>query len=91
MGHLLVDSSTKGFVELSELALDQIKSDPSVDKTQISPALSALLTALSDNAMHNGPTEVVIMINGDQSKAFSFVIDDLSEIQEILQWTVGRE
>lgn len=91
MGALLTESGTKGFIELSEIALEQIKSDSSIDRSKISPALSALLTVLNNDQKNDGPTEIMIMINGDKSKAFSFVVDDISEIQEILQWTIGRE
>ena len=93
MGHLLIDSGTKGFTELNSLAVTQIKDGGrEIDTTQVSPALVKLLDALKEHGNHDGePTEIFIAIRGKQEHAFTIVVDNLSEIQEILQWTVGQD
>jgi hypothetical protein len=83
MGDLYIGSSTKGFTGMS------VASSPSdVDSGKISPALKQLLSAIEDSS--GGPVEINISIKGSQDKVFTINVDDVGEIQEILQWSVGR-
>src|SRR5206468_3037438 len=91
MGALLVGSSTKGFSELRAAAAGTSALVSTKDK-KVSPALAKLLEALKDQGEIQGPTEVVIGVFGkNKQHVFSLELEDLSEIQEILQWTIGRE
>ena len=90
MGALLIDSSTKGFVGLTAIAASDQRA-ANVDPGEVSPALAKLLDALNEQGTDGGPVEVVIGVFGKHQHVFSVTLEDLSEIQEILQWTIGRE
>lgn len=90
MGALLIDSSTKGFVGLTAVPAQE-SLVPSIDKQEVSPALSQLLDAFNEVGNAEGPTEVVIGVFGKRHHVFTIQLEDLSEIQEILQWAIGRE
>lgn len=92
MGALLIDSGTKGFTELAALALTNAKSLEVEHLDEAASPMSKLLDLLRSNGNDAGaPTEIMILVNGKETKAFTFVVKDLSEITEVLQWTVGRE
>ncbi|MCL4069408.1 hypothetical protein M3484_22885 [Pseudomonas sp. GX19020] len=86
MGSLHIDSTTKGFDALSPLA----QSDTN-NSDRISPALSALLTALRKEAPTGEPVEIVIGVMGKQQTVYSVTIQNAEEIKEILEWTIGQQ
>lgn len=88
MAELFIDSSTKGFTDMTAVSTAKSLSI-GVDRTAASPALSKLLDALKQQANSKTPTEVVIGVFGDEQHVFSLKLDDLREIQEILEWTIG--
>lgn len=86
MGDLFIDASTKGFDGLSPV---QLSGDTNEDR--MSPALSALLTALKKEAPKGEPVEIVIGVIGKEQTIYSVTIQNAEEIKEILEWTVGQQ
>lgn len=85
MGDLFIDSSTKGFTGISTAA-----NQAAIQKGDMSPGLTKLLEAVRDASQQKGPVEINIAVSGSEKRIFTINVDDLGEIQEILQWTVGR-
>jgi hypothetical protein len=85
MGALLIGSSTKGFTGMTVA-----QTPAEVEKGNISPGLQQLLSAIDDVAESGGPVEINIVVSGKERRVFTINVDNLGEIQEILQWTVGR-
>lgn len=85
MGALLIGSSTKGFTGMTAA-----QTPAKIEKGDVSPALQQLLSAINDVSEGGGPVDINIVVNGQERRAFTINVDDLGEIQEVLQWTVGR-
>ncbi len=89
MGSLFVGSATKGFTDLTLADKSRLTA---VSKTEVSPALAKLLEALKVHGNVDEPTEIVIGVMGSKKhQVFTVTVEDLHEIREILQWTLGQE
>ncbi len=88
MAALFTDTVTKGFTDMAAVSTAQSLAI-GVDRTKASPALVKLLEALKLQTNSGKPTEVMIGVFGDQQQIFTIQLDDLREIQEILEWTIG--
>ena len=86
MGALFIDSSTKGFDGLSPVQLSG-----KTNEDRMSPALSALLTALKKEAPKGEPVEIIIGVVGKEQTIYSVTVQNAEEIKEILEWTVGQQ
>ncbi|MFG1289851.1 hypothetical protein [Xanthobacter versatilis] len=85
MGLAFIGAVTKGFTGLTAAA-----NPADIDPATISPALQQLLAALKDVAEAGQPVEVNIVVKGKESRVFTVSVDNAGELEEILQWTVGR-
>ena len=86
MGSLFIDASTKGFDALYPKRLSgETNSD------RMSPALSALLTALRKEAPKGEPVEIIVGVVGKEQTIYSVTVQNAEEIKEILEWTVGQQ
>lgn len=88
MGALLVETHTKGFTALSQQHIADV-----YDK-DIAPGLVELYEAL-DVATKEGPTKISVTVHGDtahgeRKHTVNFVVHNITEMQEILQWAIGK-
>ena len=82
----------EGYTKLNADASTPVPSnEAAIIKNKFSPPLSRLLDVLREQGSPAGqPTEISIVINGKSEKSILIIVHDLSELQEILQWTIGR-
>lgn len=86
MGKVRYDDHEKSYRVIAYTGVSTLYDD------QAAPPLKMLHEALSLYGNDSGkPTEISITIHGKKEFTFSFKVNDLSEIQEILQWTIGKD
>ena len=84
MGNYLYDVREKSYRVIAQPSLTRLYDDKAV------PALTAFQDAINKFGNEKGkPTKITITVQGKEDFTFSIEIEDLSEIQEILQWTIG--